>query len=725
MKVKWHWIFLVLALVGGVRVIAQPAEDFSLLAAHLLDANRPMADREKLVAQFTGDSGALIAALTASLRPGQAQEYIRLPWIWRVALASGKRNNLADLKSVLEVSLPKLNEPLYDWEAVVVGGGIINGLSQTGVWPGERVSEIVRGDKKLRARWERTRDLAATMADNETVRKGTRYDALRILGADTFTRRGMLMKRYMARGADEQLQQGAVSALCDLTAKGAGAMLISAWPHLSDNNRKLALDGMVREETKVLELLDAVEKRKILPAEIGVPRIMKLKSWANPAIRAQANDLIPENHEGETGADYMVGAASVDITPSAPIYLSGYNSRTKEFEGVDQHLFAKALAIGSDAQGPAILLTVDNVGAPAYLRNEIAARLNKRSGIKNERVTVCFTHTHTAPMLKGNLPGLFHKEITGKELAHINRYTTELMDKLEQVAVAALGNRRTAKLSWGRTKAEFAMNRRTKNGPVDHDLPVLKVTDKSGQTLAIVANYACHCTCMGGNDNHVCGDWAGYAQEYLERDHPGAVVLMLIGCGGDANPSPHAGTGLSFAKQYGQAVTASVDEMFFTPLRPIRAKLDCHIKYFALTLEKTPTREDFFKRVGDATWGFHAWQNIQRLNRGEVLPKEVPYGVQTWNFGKELALVFLTGEVVADYSLRLKKEFDANRLWISAYANAVPCYIPSKRILQEGGYEPDISMSYYDWPAKLDEGTEDRIISAVHEMMPEGYANNW
>src|SRR6266436_871505 len=94
-----------------------------------------------------------------------------------------------------------------------------------------------------------------------------------------------------------------------------------------------------------------------------------------------------------------VGAARVDITPDYPIRLSGYGGRQKESEGIDQHLFAKALAIGSDKEGAAILITVDNVAVPAYMREEVAARLAKRAGVRNERVAVCCTHTHTAPML--------------------------------------------------------------------------------------------------------------------------------------------------------------------------------------------------------------------------------------------------------------------------------------------------------------------------------------
>jgi hypothetical protein len=100
------------------------------------------------------------------------------------------------------------------------------------------------------------------------------------------------------------------------------------------------------------------------------------------------------------------------------------------------------------------------------------------------------------------------------------------------------------------------------------------------------------------------------------------------------------------------------------------------------------------------------------------LATQLPYLVQTWNFGDELAMVFLPGEVVVDYSLRLKREYDARRFWVNAYANDVPCYIPSKRIWREGGYEGGYAMIYYDRPTRLAEGTEELIVSAVHDLLP-------
>src|ERR1019366_5781968 len=178
---------------------------------------------------------------------------------------------------------------------------------------------------------------------------------------------------------------------------------------------------------------------------------------------------------------YPVGAAQVDITPDYPIRLSGYGARQKESEGIDQHIFAQALAIGDTKKSLASVITVDNVAVPAYMREEVAARLARKASLHNERFTLCSTHAHTAPMLSGVCPNLFGADIPPDQQERIDRYTRELTDKLGQAALAALKDRLPATLAWGQTKAGFAANRRTKGGPADHDLPLLVARERAGE----------------------------------------------------------------------------------------------------------------------------------------------------------------------------------------------------------------------------------------------------
>jgi putative membrane-bound dehydrogenase-like protein len=422
----------------------------------------------------------------------------------------------------------------------------------------------------------------------------------------------------------------------------------------------------------------------------------------------------------EAPAAYRVGVAKVDITPSYPVRLSGFGFRRAESEGVTQRIWAKALAL--DDGEPAVLIAVDNLGVPASMMRELAARLRKRVGLRPERLAVTATHTHTAPMLNGVCPTLFGVPIPKEHQEHIDRYTAEFLDKLEIVALAALLDRQPAKLSWGIGKVGFAVNRRTRGGPVDHDLPMLVVRDLKGKVRAVYVNYACHCVTL--SHNKVSGDWAGYAQEAIEEAHSGAVALVSVGCGADSNPtSGVTGDGVGIAARQGAEIAAEVKRLLGGYLAPIGGKITAASHTLDLPLAALPERETWQERARrDDAVGYHAKVQLARLDRGEALRTQIVYPVQTWAFGDSLGMVFLPGEVVVDYSLRLKRELDGLRLWVNAYANDAPCYIPSERVLKEGGYEGGDAMVYYDVPVPFRPGLEDKIVGAVRDQIGKAFA---
>src|SRR5260370_30510438 len=195
---------------------------------------------------------------------------------------------------------------------------------------------------------------------------------------------------------------------------------------------------------------------------------------------------------------YQVGVAQIDITPDYPIRLSGFGFRRTESEGVTKRIWAKALAIEDagesdgvsgqpgqiSARRSVLLIAVDNCGVPAHLVDELASRLEKKTGLPRDHLSVTATHTHTAPMLKGMLATLFGQPIPKDHQERIDQYTAEFTDKLEQVALAALADRKSAQLTWGIGTVSFAANPRTKCGPVDHDLAVLVARNPKGAIRA-------------------------------------------------------------------------------------------------------------------------------------------------------------------------------------------------------------------------------------------------
>ena len=421
-----------------------------------------------------------------------------------------------------------------------------------------------------------------------------------------------------------------------------------------------------------------------------------------------------------------VGAAKSDITPDYPIVLAGYGSRKTQSEGVDDPLWARALAIGGER--PVVLIAVDNCGVPRAVVERVARRVSKPAGLERAQLVVCSTHTHCAPQLKGYAPVLWGGRATPQQEKTIARYTRWLENELVVLARQALSMRRDCRLSWTQGKVTFAGNRRVldenrkwkgfgfqPDSPVDHSFPLLVARSRDNRLVATWGNYACHCTTQGAR-NHISPDWAGYANEGIETKHPGCTALTTIGCGADCNPEPR-GT-LELAREHGRAIVAEVERLLGGKLTPLPNAPSASMKTVKLPFAELPGREYWEARKNEGGFnGHHATLNLQRLDAGEALPTHLPYPITTWTFGKNLGMIFLPGEVVVDYAVRLKTELDWRRIWINAWSNDVPCYIPSKRVLEEGGYEAEFSQVYYDRPTRFAPATEDRIVKTVHDLL--------
>ena len=243
-----------------------------------------------------------------------------------------------------------------------------------------------------------------------------------------------------------------------------------------------------------------------------------------------------------------------------------------------------------------------------------------------------------------------------------------------------------------------------------------------GRRLAprVLVNYACHCTTIDPAENLVSGDWAGFAQAAIEADHPGAIALTVIGCGADANPKGRGGRGV--AEEHGRAVADEINRLLKGTWTELPGPPQTAFERFTLPFDTLPTREELERLVkAGGAEAYNASVQLAKLDRGEALQSRLNYSAQAWKFGDKLVMVFLPGEVVVDYVLRLKKELDPTRLWVTAYSNDLPCYIPSERILKEGGYEGGGAMVYYARPTRLKPGLEQTIIDAVRKVVTDRF----
>jgi neutral ceramidase len=422
---------------------------------------------------------------------------------------------------------------------------------------------------------------------------------------------------------------------------------------------------------------------------------------------------------------WKAGAARVEITPEDPIWMAGYGVRDGPARGTLQPLSAKALALEDGAGRRLVLVTADLIGFPAGFTDGVAARLAEPAGLSREEIFFNASHTHAGPALAGNLE-VAHP-MSSEQRAEVERYTRRLEDRLVEVASLALDRMVPARLFFGETEVHFAANRRVPTpdgyriaanrlGPVDHRVPFLAVDSLQGRLLAVVFGYACHSTTLVGDNYRFHGDYPGVAQEVLESRFDGANALFLAGTGGDANPYPRGTPAL--AEEHGRELAGAVARRLTGPLTPVNGPLQAAFDWIDLPFARLPSRPELEERLesGGPHLRRHAALMLDRLRLSGSLPAAHRYPIQVVRFGGDLMLVGLAGEVVVDYGLRLQAELASGNTWIAGYSNEVSCYIPSARVLAEGGYEAEDSMIYYGQPSTFDPSIEERIVAKVLDL---------
>jgi neutral ceramidase len=421
-------------------------------------------------------------------------------------------------------------------------------------------------------------------------------------------------------------------------------------------------------------------------------------------------------------AAWKAGTARVVITPWAPIRLAGYASRSAPSQGVVHDLYARALALESADGGRLVIVSAEVLGFPPPMAARIAGAVTATHGLAPEQFILAATHTHAGPVLRDSLTGSFR--LQGEEAERVREYTARIEEQVAALVGRALADLAPARLAFGTGEATFGVNRRVftpkgvtfganHEGPSDPDVPVLRVSSPDGTLRAVVFGYACHNTTLTGDFNEVSGDYAGFAQAALEARHPSATALFLTGVAGDIDPQPRGR--LDHARAHGDDLVASVQRVLDGTMRPLEPALSARRQEIPLPFE-LPSRETLEARRTDdnSHRREHAERMLARLDRDGALPPALAYHLQVTRLGA-LTLVTLAGEVVVDYGLALKRELDGP-LWVAAYAHDVPGYIPSERVLREGGYEADFSTVYYNLPGPFAPGLEDRIVSTVRTL---------
>jgi hypothetical protein len=402
---------------------------------------------------------------------------------------------------------------------------------------------------------------------------------------------------------------------------------------------------------------------------------------------------------------------------------------------VESKLFAKALALDDGAGGRVVIVTLDLIRVPKALRDFVEREAGTKFGLQPRELLLNASHTHSGPEVEPERMTTelaFSKAARQPDVAAVQAYEGFLRDEVVQVIGASLAARGPARLDYTHARAGFAMNRRRPDangaisnnphpdGPVDHDVPVLRVTGADGKVRALLFGYACHNTTLGGSV--VSADYAGHAQRFLEAAYPGTTALFLLGAAGDQNPYPRANmvpgqTTEESAQQHGRALANAVHTALASRALPVAGPL--RVGYAPAMLDYVPLPRTELAKYTGAAFTPPVMERARTLlrmqDRGEP-PAPLACPVQVLRFGGDLTLVAIGGEVVVDYALRLKREIPGN-VWVAGYSNHVFGYLAGRRVVQEGGYEGiSANTRILIHPGRFTDDVEDRVVAKVHEL---------
>jgi len=456
-----------------------------------------------------------------------------------------------------------------------------------------------------------------------------------------------------------------------------------------------------------------------------VGAVVVLGAGASPGARMARPGL-----QRETGAPaaqpraaWLAGVATVDVTPREPIFMKGYGSRTKPSEGVRQNLFVKALALRDEAGVTAVLVTSDLHSYTRRMSDIIAEGAQKKYGLSRDRLILNGSHTHSGPAVTAESWLRPAEDINTEQEAVIRRYTAGLLDQIIDLIGRAIQNLSPAQLSFAQGSAGFGVNRRRVSAGmrhlpevVDQDVPVLNVRGADGAPRVVVFGYACHATSAPA-DYQIGADWPGYAQAALEAAYPGSTAMFLNGCGADCDPMPRSMDDLP--RRHGETMATAVGQVLRRQMRPVSGPLSTAFDYAEIPFQTPPTRDALEERLKTDTGmrARHTRLLLGILDRDGRIYDHYPYPVQVWRFGTALTLIAVGGEPVVDYALRFKGAYGWEDTWVAGYSNDVMGYIPSLRVLKEGGYEAGGAMINYGRPGPLAPEVEEVIARKVAELV--------
>jgi hypothetical protein len=372
------------------------------------------------------------------------------------------------------------------------------------------------------------------------------------------------------------------------------------------------------------------------------------------------------------------GAARIEITPTQPVTLAGYASRTNLSQGVHDPLSARVAAF-AQGERKLVLVSIDNLGFYNGTAEPLRRAILKACRLEPSELFLCAIHTHSAPALALDI-----------EKGHPNNiaYTKWLQGKLVEVVRSALDRLAPVKLGVGSGSSPVGVNRReeTQDGAgkprivlgrnpsamTDREVQVLKVARAdSGETVAVLFAYATHSTSLGPRNYLVSGDIHGLAAQFLEK-YLGTDVVTPEFAGASGNIDPWVRVLPEFRTSNGWVpepvlMGTMLGEEVERVLEGIK---DQATNGSIRTLFKTVELPGKPRGAAQAL----------------VASRPATFNITVGCIG-DTAFVGLGGEVFNEFGKAIKSASPFRTTFVMTHCNGAAGYMPTRPSYEEGGYE--------------------------------------
>lgn len=444
-----------------------------------------------------------------------------------------------------------------------------------------------------------------------------------------------------------------------------------------------------------------------------------------------------------TARNLRAGFARVKITPPVGTRLSGFGDRDFEpagVKGVHDDLYVRALYL-AQGKSEALVMGFDLLFFSREEADRFKGAIGDRLGLAPSQILLNTSHTHTGPKV-GNW------YYTPSDPFYLN----EIEKHIVEAGFEAKLNAGEATLWAGETRTSVPLSRRliTADGTIKFApspsgatygfLPFILLKGKDGAPVCLLFSVSCHPSTIKGDERSlfISADFPGAASAEIDQLFGKRCALFIQGAGGDAKASVigrgleewRAGTWEDVALT-GQEIASEIRAAQAAGMKKIRPELRTALTEMRLPLGQLPSRDDLLAilekarsspataGVADRVRGMWAEEQLSLLDRGFGLPAAAAVLVQGIELGRGLRLVGVEGELTADLGNLIREFYGGGITFPLGYSNGARMYLPSSRMIEEGGYEVE---SYWEYrqPAPLAKGVEAHFTRALEELKKSG-----